>query len=228
MADWTVVVPVKPLAAAKSRLHPPAVVERQLLVMAMLSDVIAAVSTASMVARLIVLTCDPTIARMACGQGAEAMREPWPTGLNTSIGLAARRVADHHPFAVVTADLPSLRTRDLEHVLHAAGQHDRGYVTDVQETGTTILTASSRLLLEPRFGPQSAIEHASAGHRLLIAPASARRDVDTWEDLVDALRLGVGGHTSAALGPGSARAANRLIAPLSDTTQETGHGALAG
>lgn len=228
MADWSVVIPAKPLVTAKSRLHPPVGFDRQLLVLSMLQDVVAAVSESTLVARLIVLTCDPVVAHAARSQGAEAMREPWPTDLNSSVELATSALAGRRPIAVITGDLPSLRTADVDDVLHLAGEHDNACITDASGTGTTILTARKASLLVPRFGVGSADRHMAAGHQPLPSRATARRDVDTWGDVLDAVRLGVGSHTATALGPSSARAANRLIASMIDTAQETRHVALAG
>jgi 2-phospho-L-lactate guanylyltransferase len=54
--------------------------------------------------------------------------------------------------------------------------------------------------LDPRFGGPSRAAHARSGALELPTTgiSSLRRDVDTAADLADALRLGVGPHTTAA------------------------------
>ena len=54
--------------------------------------------------------------------------------------------------------------------------------------------------LATAFGVGSAARHRGMGYRLLAdAPPRARHDVDTVDDLVSGVALGLGGHTSAVI-----------------------------
>lgn len=124
----------------------------------------------------------------AIRQGTEAVRALTP--------------ADGAPnIAVVTGDLPALTVGDLESALGLAEAHDRSMVADEEGTGTTMLLALAGIPLEPHFGLGSRAAHERAGHLPLeIEPtATSRRDVDTVENLAEALRFGVGRFTSALI-----------------------------
>jgi len=116
--------------------------------------------------------------------------------LNQALSRAAQRVARPGlATAALLADLPCLRSADLEAAL-AAGA-DRRFVADAAGTGTTLLVAPPGTELDPRFGPGSAAAHAASGARPLTEPlTSLRLDVDTTDDLEAALRFGVGVHTA--------------------------------
>ena len=61
-----------------------------------------------------------------------------------------------------------------------------------------LLAAPAGVLLDPRFGGDSAAAHAASGAVALTgAWPSLRRDVDTADDLAAAVRLGVGPRTMA-------------------------------
>ncbi|GAB3126949.1 hypothetical protein GCM10027056_25410 [Glaciibacter psychrotolerans] len=111
--------------------------------------------------------------------------------------------------AVVTGDLPALTVADLETVLALASTHDRSMVADEEGTGTTMLLARAGVPFEPRFGVGSRAAHEAAGHIPLDLPldCTCRRDVDTVDNLAEALRLGVGRATSALI------AATTVISP---------------
>jgi 2-phospho-L-lactate guanylyltransferase len=82
----------------------------------------------------------------------------------------------------------------------SAAPDGRAFVADAPGSGTTLLLSDTRGTLAARFGVNSRYAH-EAGGALLLADAgrSLRRDVDTMEDLEDAIKLGVGAHTRAAL-----------------------------
>jgi 2-phospho-L-lactate guanylyltransferase len=97
------------------------------------------------------------------------------------------------------ADLPALRSDDLDAAL-SAGLSPRWFVGDADGTGTTLLAAAPGADLDPHFGPASARRHEDSGAvPVRAAVPSLRRDVDTDRDLEDAITLGVGVRTRAAL-----------------------------
>jgi 2-phospho-L-lactate guanylyltransferase len=117
---------------------------------------------------------------------------------------AAKVASPERWVAALTADLPALRPADLTDALRAAevtapraGGRCRGFVTDADGSGTTLLTAPPEVPLDPRFGRGSAARHLASSARLLDGDwPSLRRDVDTGADLAEAARLGLGPHTA--------------------------------
>lgn len=187
---WTVVIPVKALPAAKSRLLPASSGpdEHRRLVEAIRADTIAAAGAASGVARVLLVANRP-------GLGALVQTTP---GLNGALTDAAAHASSEWPgdgVAALVGDLPALRPEELAAALDAASD-DGGFVPDADGTGTTLLTALPGRRLDPRFGAGSAFAHAAA-HLVLPAGAGLRRDVDTAAELQLAVELGVGPATAA-------------------------------
>ena len=195
---WTVVIPVKSLDRAKSRLlRGDNLTERAGLALAFAIDVVTAVSASVSVDEVVVVTSDRDVADRLGSLGARIVGDP-RSGLNgaASAGVTTALGA----VAVLTGDLPALRAADLESALTEAARFPLTFVPDRQGTGTTMLTALDRRGLHPRFGVGSAELHRRAGHTMLSARASMRTDVDTADDLSAAIALGVGAATKAALG----------------------------
>ncbi|KQX04990.1 MULTISPECIES: 2-phospho-L-lactate guanylyltransferase [unclassified Leifsonia] len=200
-AGWSLVVPVKGTIDAKSRLGDelPAA-ERSSLALAFAYDTVAAALAAERVERVYVVTD----AEVDWPSSVTVVPEGGRRGLNAAIELGIDAAGggpepETAGIAVLLGDLPALRSDDLDAALTSAEGVDRGFVPDAEGTGTTLLTARAGLALEPRFGEASAVAHAGLGHARLEAAPSLRRDVDVPAALDEAVRLGVGGRTSAAL-----------------------------
>jgi 2-phospho-L-lactate guanylyltransferase len=207
---WSVVVPAKALAVAKTRLRPltgPASVGHDELVLALLAD--------TAVAAVLVVTDDDRAAHVVRALGARTVRalgartvpdEP-RRGLNPALAHGAR-AAGCGPVAALSSDLPALRPEELAVALAAAGAHattgtPRAFAADAAGTGTTLLTAADGEL-DPRFGPGSAAAHEASGAvRLTGRWPGLAWDVDTPDDL-----LAARGH---GLGPATACLVDRLF-----------------
>ena len=194
--SWGVVVPVKRLALAKTRLSSYGDDGRRALALAFASDV---VEVAARVARVLVVTDDEDAAAALRGLGAEVTADDPDAGLNPALVHGAELLRGSTPdvgVATLSADLPALRDAHLRGVLgEVVG---RAFVTDLEGTGTTLLAAAPGAELEPRFGPSSREAHLASGAAALVAARGLRCDVDTPVDLLVALALGVGRHTAAA------------------------------
>jgi 2-phospho-L-lactate guanylyltransferase len=203
--EWTVLVPIKLLAAAKTRLRGAVVEARhEPLVLAMAQDTVAAALSAPGTAGVVVVTADAAVAAAVSDLGARWVPEPAGGGLNAALTHAAALVDPDRAgrrIAALPADLPALRPDELGAALRAlGGARDGGYVPDAAGTGTVLLAAPAGASLAPRFGPGSAAAHARAGARLVAGDwPTLRHDVDTAEDLAAAVRFGVGPHTTALL-----------------------------
>ncbi|MFC6017475.1 2-phospho-L-lactate guanylyltransferase [Plantactinospora solaniradicis] len=198
--NWTVVVPVKRLESAKSRLRGAlGGVPHELLALALAKDTVGAALACAPVRELLVVTDDPEATRVLGRLGARIIGEPPESGLNPAFGRGATLVADGW-VAALTADLPALRPAELAEALRAAEIGPSGvrrFVADAPGTGTVLLTAPPGVPLDPRFGPRSAAAHAASG-AVPLTPAwpTLRRDVDTPADLLAATTLGLGRHTA--------------------------------
>jgi len=201
--SWAVVVPVKRLAGAKTRLGLPAA-ERARLALAMAEDTIRACAAADAVRRVVVVTDDPDGAAMALGTGAVVVPDEPDAGLNPALRHgAAHAVAALGEVGIVTvsSDLPALRAVDLEAVLRAAAPYEQAIVADAAGTGTVLYAATRAAGFRPAYGGQSRLAHVHAGAADLTERASAqlRHDVDTVTDLRAAWDLGVGAATRRAV-----------------------------
>jgi 2-phospho-L-lactate/phosphoenolpyruvate guanylyltransferase len=170
---WSLVIPVKVLALAKSRLTGLPGARRAELALAMAADAVSAASACPAVDTVIVVTDDGAVAAELSGLGA-----------------------------LVLPDEPALGAAELGRALAEAARAKEAFVADAAGTGTTLYTAAPGVAFSPRFGPGSREAHRSAGAVELLLPGldGLRRDVDTIDDLHDAARIGLGPHTSAAAG----------------------------
>lgn len=226
---WSLVIPVKRLSAAKSRLAPLPTSRRAELALAFVQDCVTAALAAPEVARVVVVTADADAGERLARAGARIAWEPssaagevaadgTQTRLNAAISFGARQSRLDRPdlrVGALTGDLPSLRHRDLSAVLNlAAAINGRSFVADAVGSGTTLLLGPDRGPLDPRFGSDSRGRHARSGAAELFgAGRTVRQDVDTLADLEAALRLGVGAHTAHEIGLGLMQGTVRSFDP---------------
>jgi 2-phospho-L-lactate guanylyltransferase len=218
VSGWTLVIPVRG-GAGKSRLDVPGV-DRAALARAIGLDTIAAAQTCRAVAQVVVVTADAEIAR-EISDACLVVTDPG-TGLNDAVRAGVAATDAEAPRAAMLGDLPALRAADLEMVLAAAGRHEMAALPDAEGTGTTLLTRTSAGELIPAFGENSFARHCAAGFVDLAReidtgsghPAvwSARRDVDTLDQLHEAEELGLGIRSSALIQRSSGQGAASSVA----------------
>src|SRR5262244_3697900 len=199
---WSLVVPVKVLAHAKSRLAVLAGPHRPALALAMAADTVAAALACPVVDRVIAVTDDAEAAGVLAGLGALVIEDEPGRGLNPALRHGAALAAARWPGAgigALAADLPALRPAELTLGLREAAHWEHSFVPDASGAGTTLYAARPGARFWPRFGPRSAEQHRAAGAVELALPglASLRRDVDRPRDLTAASDLGVGPRTAA-------------------------------
>lgn len=190
---WTVLVPLRALPSAKSRLASTvAAGVFEDLVTAIRADTLAAVGAAGPVARVVTVGDRP-----AAGVTIVQSR----AGLNGALRDGAAYARAHWPadgVAALVGDLPAVRPDEIAAALDAASAHPAAFVPDSPGTGTTLLTARPDHDLEPLFGEGSAARHARVATPLPAGPG-LRHDVDNADDLAAAARIGLGRHTRAVL-----------------------------
>ena len=198
---WRLIVPVKGQLAAKSRLHPPAGVARADLAHAFALDTITAAVACMPPAHLVVVTSDQLTAAFVRDHGGAVLCDQGD-GLNPAIRQGIRyvdRILGLGPTAILLGDIPCLRPQDLVTALSACAAYPRAVVPDASGTGTVLLSALTPRDLHPQFGPDSAREHGRHCVRLDLDLPSLRTDVDDDQSLRDAVAIGIGLHTAAAL-----------------------------
>jgi len=203
--DVALIIAVKRLAAAKTRLAPVlSAPTREKVVLAMLVDTLTAAAVVPALGSITVITPDEVAAAAAAGLGAEVLADPTPDGhadpLNNAIAAAERSVAETFAnIVVLQGDLPALQAQELAEAIAAARQHRRSFVADRLATGTSALCAFGTPL-DPQFGPDSSARHRRSGAiELTGAWPGLRCDVDTPADLTAARRLGVGAATARSV-----------------------------
>lgn len=215
---WSVVVPVKATAHAKSRLDAGAGLRRPQLALALALDTLTAAAATPGV-RLVVVTADPVVDAAARQLGSVVVDDPG-LGLGAAIAAGVRAAIDRvddtdgggitggpgrpgsptpRAGAVLLGDLPSLRPEDLAAALAGCARAGAAFVPDADGTGTVLLADVNPHRLRPQFGPRSAAAHARHATRLDLNLPRLRRDVDTAADLARALTLGVGPRTAALM-----------------------------
>ena len=198
---WSVLIPVKVLAEAKSRLASLAGPRRAELALALASDTVTAVLASDAVARVIVITDDQDAAVALAALGALVVPDEPRAGLNPALRHGARYAAARWPgdgMAALSADLPALRPEQIGQALRAAAAWPTAFVADAAGDGTTLYAASAGVAFRPAFGLASRARHAAGGavELGLDGIGGLRRDVDTPSDLRGAVALGLGPHSA--------------------------------
>ncbi len=180
----TPLVPVKALAQAKGRLGPALTpIERRLLTIAMLEDVVAALQGAEGLGRPVVVSPDREIWHRADAIGCRVVEEDGVPdgGLNASLARAAAAAPPGDPLMVVAADLPLATPDALARVLATAAPVV--VVPSRDRTGTNVLAWRDPASFRPAFGPGSADRHLAMPGAARVDEAALALDVDTVEDL---------------------------------------------
>ena len=198
---WSVLLPVKVLAQAKSRLAGLAGPRRAELALALACDTVTAVLGCEAAARVVVITDDPVAQATLGDLGALVIPDEPRDGLNAALRHGAAVAVARWPgcgTAALSADLPALRPAELARALDAAAAWPTAFVADAAGDGTTLYTAAPGVAFRPAFGLASRARHAAGGAAELdlTQVPGLRRDVDTPADLRGAAALGLGPRTA--------------------------------
>ncbi len=185
----SVIIPVKHLASAKTRLSPALTAQNRAgLVLAMLEDVLrAAGGTGGHAVR--VVSGDTRVLDVARRFGAGTVHEDRPGGYNAAVRLGLAEVASAGAVAILPGDVPAASARELERLfapsptdpcVRLVPAHDR--------RGTNGLFMTSADLLRPAFGPGSFAAHRAAAakaglHTQVLDLSGLARDIDEPADL---------------------------------------------
>ena len=207
---WSAVIPLKPFAAAKSRLDLRPVEgrgkdvrrQRERLARSFAQDTVAALIDSTSVESIVLVTSASDVADEFSGVDAAFIPDSG-TGLNGAVraGTAfARSAWPARAVFAMTGDLPCIRAGDIDQMTLLAELCPLAFVPDRANTGTTVLTALPGFALDPHFGEQSAAAHASSGMSTLPIHAMSplRSDIDTAADLDDAIEASTLGRFTMA------------------------------
>jgi len=184
-------VPVKRLAAAKSRLAAALGREAtEALSLAMLGDVLAALRESGRVDRMVVATPDPEVGEAALALGAEARVADDP-GLNAALDAAAAALADPAgALLVVLGDVAGASGAELAQLFDALDElgGTGAVLAPARDGGTAALLRRPPAAIPSCFGAESAKAHRAAAERARapfreLALPSLAIDVDQADDL---------------------------------------------
>lgn len=192
---WAIVVPVKRLDGAKTRLRVAPDVRIE-LALAIAADTVRAAIACRSTAVVIAVSDDPRATAVLRDLGAIVVPDRPDAGLNPALlhGATTPDVPSDAGIAALAADLPALRPDELADVLAATSEHGVVVVADAAGAGTTLLAATEVSRFRPMFGADSRARHVATGAIDFSASAgrSLRCDVDTIADLTVAIGLGLG------------------------------------
>jgi 2-phospho-L-lactate guanylyltransferase len=191
MKCWAI-VPVKRLAAAKSRLAPalPARRRRELVAF-LLKRTLDVLQSDPGVKGIIVVGRDRAVSALARRNGASFVGEGQRGGLNRALTRARTAAVRHGAEAVmvVPADLPMLSAEDIARVRRKAGRPPFVVVgPDRSGEGTNVLYLAPPGVIGFCFGEGSCRRHIRAARQAGVQAAVLRRkalaqDLDRPEDL---------------------------------------------
>jgi len=168
MSVW-VVIPVKPLNRAKSRLAGVlSAAQRRELAETMLRHVLTVMRDVPEVTGTLIISRDPKALAIAREYGAHTVQESGTPELNAALTRATQVIASRNGGAVLVlpADLPLINAEDVLRVVEM-GKDPRTIViaTDEHEDGTNALLMRPPGLIPYAYGPGSYRRHVMAAHR---------------------------------------------------------------
>lgn len=197
MSIW-VIIPVKPLTRAKSRLADAlSPEERQQLSEMLFRRVLTAVQGAPQVAGTLVISRDPRALSIARDMNAHTVQESGALELNSALMRATQVVGGWRGGAVLIlpADLPLITPEDVSG-MSALGQENNTVViaTDQREDGTNAMLVRPPGLFAYAYGPGSFQRHRAlaeeAGATVKVYHSERLAlDIDVPADLEEYYRL---------------------------------------
>jgi 2-phospho-L-lactate guanylyltransferase len=190
------VVPVKETRGAKQRLASVLSSDvRQALALAMLEDVLDALSTASCLAGILVVTVDAAAERLARAYGATISTIGARAGHTAAVTAAAQLIAARGAaMLTIPGDVPLIRSADVES-LAEAHREGRGFTIAPahDERGSNAILCSPANAVPLRFGDDSYFPHLAAARACGIEPVTVplprlALDIDGPADLRELLR----------------------------------------
>jgi 2-phospho-L-lactate guanylyltransferase len=185
-------IPVRSIAGAKQRLAGCLDdARREELALAMLEDMLAALTAATRLDRIVVVSSDAGLLRHARRCGAETLEEGPPRGLNGAVAFAAAELERQgvERLLVIPGDVPLLDPFEIDALFEVdAGRYPVIAVPSSSAHGTNALVTSPPTVIEFRFEGESLSAYrlecrARGVEMLILALEGFAIDVDTPADL---------------------------------------------
>jgi 2-phospho-L-lactate/phosphoenolpyruvate guanylyltransferase len=196
--DLWAVVPVKERVSAKERLAPILRPEtRQALALAMLEDVLAALTATAGIAGLLVVTVDAEAGRLAASYGGRVIDAGARDGHTGAVATAMRLLAAEGRAGMLTlpGDIPLVTSAEIE-LLIASHPPAPSFtiVPSHDERGSNAIASSPPDVVPLRFGENSFYPHLQAAEACGIRPnvlhlPGIGLDIDNPEDVVSFMRI---------------------------------------
>jgi 2-phospho-L-lactate/phosphoenolpyruvate guanylyltransferase len=196
--DLWAVVPVKERVSAKERLAATLRPEtRQALALAMLEDVLAALTATPGIAGLLVVTVDPEAGRLAARYGARLTELGARDGHTGAVTAAARLLAGEKRSGMLTlpGDIPLVTPAEIATIMAAhLPTPSFTIVPSHDERGSNAIASSPPDAVPLRFGDDSFYPHLQAAAACGLRPKALHLpgialDIDNPEDVVSFMRI---------------------------------------
>jgi len=205
---WAV-VPLKNIRQAKQRLAPLLTPdERSQLMLAMISDVLTALTKTPGLAGILLVSRAPEAVELAQQHGCELYAEAAGADLSESVQAAGGYLTanrDASGTIIVPGDVPLITAADVASIL---SEHRRiTLVPDSEGDGTNCIVSSPPNLIRYRFDGHSFDPHTQAAYGIGITPLIVRNeafgiDVDLPRDLLRVLERAAPSRTRTCLETG--------------------------
>ena len=188
-----ILIPAKSGLNGKTRLrHVLNVPNRQGLIHAMLTDILAAIAQSQFdLNRVWVVSADQDLKAIAATYKVNYLYDPMTT-LNSSLDQAIRTldVSPDHDLLILPSDIPLIQPDDLDQLRHLVQISTKPvvFLTPSLTGGTNLLYQSPSNLITPTFGPNSFKRHRDlavqqGSQQQLYSAPTIRLDIDTQSDL---------------------------------------------
>lgn len=194
---WAI-VPVKRLGEAKQRLSALlSAGQRAALGLAMLEDVLAALSGVAALDGILLVSPDPRAHALGRCYGARILAEAENHGLNPAVQRAAALLQDEGiaQILVLHGDLPLVSGEEISRLIAAHRPAPALTIApDAEGRGTNAMICSPPDLVEFHYGPDSVRAHCAAAEQAGIVPTLLRAaglgfDIDEVDDLLALMAL---------------------------------------
>ena len=198
-AEVWAIIPVKETHGAKQRLAPVLSAPlRQKLALAMLEDVLDAVTAVKGLGGVILVTIDPQAIVLARSYGAQTIAEGAHDGHTGAVIAGARHLIAHgrNTMLTVPGDLPLVTAAEIEQLIAAHGLGRAFTIAPAHDDlGSNAILMSPPDAVPLRFGEDSFFPHLAAARASGIEPCVMRLpgvafDIDNPQDLHHFARLG--------------------------------------
>ncbi len=197
-AEVWAIIPVKETHGAKQRLAPVLSAPlRQRLALAMLEDVLDAVTAVRGLGGVILVTVDPRAIELARRYGAQTIADGAHEGHTGAVTAGARNLVGRgrNTMLTIPGDLPLVTTEEIEQLIAAHGPAPAFTIAPAHDDqGSNAILMSPPDAVPLRFGEDSFFPHLAAARATGIEPCVMQLpgiafDIDNPQDLHHFARL---------------------------------------